>query len=111
MKHYTKNDFSVIGRLTQDATIRKTKGEKPVSVTNIDLALSVGKDEETTFINNISVWGQQADFVGAHAPKGTLVLVEGRIETEVLKADDKNYTVLSLVANRVQILDKPNTND
>ena len=99
----------MIGRLTGNVEVRKTKSNEPVSVTNIDIALAVGKDEETTYVNNITVWGNDAEFLGNHCKQGSLILVKGRMESGTItdEVSKKSYSITSLSASSVKLLAQP----
>jgi len=114
MKHYTKNKFSFIGRIAKDSILRTVgSDDTEKKVTNIDLALSVGKDQDTSYMNNIALWGQRAEFASKYCPKGTLVLVEGRVEPDTIvdEVSKKNYHVTKLIGEEIKILSIPNTSN
>lgn len=74
------NQTILIGRLTRDPELRKT--QKNQSVTNINIACDTGFDDkkQTDYINCV-VWNKQADFVSQYLKKGSLVAIQGKIQS------------------------------
>ncbi len=79
------NKVFIIGRLTADPQLRSTPSGQ--SVATFSLATNrmwMGKDgqkkEETQF-HNIVVWGRQAEVANQFLKKGSMALVEGRLQT------------------------------
>lgn len=76
------NSVSLTGRLTRDPELRKT--QKGTSVTTFTLAVnripnSQGQ-QEADFISCV-VWGKTADVAAQYLNKGSLIGIEGRIQT------------------------------
>lgn len=106
------NRAMLIGRLTVKPELRYTGGSN-LPVTRFSLAVNrtfAGKDgqRETDFIN-IVVWRKQAENVCNFLDKGSLVAIEGRIQTGSYddKDGNKRYTV-EVVADSVQFLESKN---
>lgn len=74
------NQTILIGRLTRDPELRKTQTNQ--SVTNINVACDTGFDDkkQTDYINCV-VWNKQADFVSQYLKKGSLVAIQGKIQS------------------------------
>lgn len=103
------NRAMLIGRLTAKPELRYT-GSSNLPVTRFSLAVNrtfTGRDgqRETDFIN-IVVWRKQAENVCNFLDKGSLVAIEGRIQTGSYddKDGNKRYTV-EVVADSVQFLE------
>ena len=101
------NRVVLVGRLTKDPVLRKTANG--VSVTSFTLACTRRfKQEgqpEADFINVVA-WSKTADIVAQYTHKGSLVGVEGRIQTR--SYDDqsgKRVYVTEVVADSVQFLE------
>ncbi len=94
------------GRLTDTPELKKTPAG--VSVTSFSIAVDrpYHKDQEkqTDFIN-IVAWRQSAEFITKYFKKGSLIGIEGSIQTR--KYQDKNgnnRTAFEVVANNVQFI-------
>jgi single-strand DNA-binding protein len=101
------NKAIIIGNVTRDPEIKALpSGAK---VTSLSLATNrVWKDangakKEQTDFHNIVVFGRQAETVAQYIKKGSMLMVEGRIQTRSWDDKDgkKNYRT-EIVADRVQ---------
>ncbi len=103
------NKVHLIGRLGKDPEIRYTQSGTPVA--NFSLATSEriknkdGNYEEKTEWHQIVLWGRTAEVAGEYLGKGSLVYIEGRIQTR--KWSDKDgsdrYST-EIVGDRLQML-------
>lgn len=95
------------GRLTADPELKTTPNG--VSVTSFSIAVqrkqkNPNGEYETDFIN-IVAWRQTAEFITKHFTKGSLIGIEGSIQTRKYKdKDDRMRTVFEVVANNVQFV-------
>lgn len=95
------------GRLTADPELKTTPNG--VSVTSFSIAVqrkqkNSNGEYETDFIN-IVAWRQTAEFITKHFTKGSLIGIEGYIQTRKYKdKDDKMRTAFEVVANNVQFV-------
>ncbi len=102
------NKVMLIGRLTRDPELRYT----PSNIATVSFSLAVNRQftnqsgvRETDFINVI-VWRKQAENVKKYVTKGSLVAVEGRIQTRTYDdKDGKKVYVTEIVADSVQFLE------
>ena len=96
------------GRLTADPELRYTSGNIPV--TSFSIAVSrryrSGEEAQADFIN-IVAWRQTAEFVTKYFQKGSMIGIEGSIQTSryVDKETGKNRTAFEVVANNVQFVE------
>lgn len=106
----TYNRVTIMGNLTRDPELRKTK--TGASLTDLNLALNrVWNDEsghrqtETTYVN-VTAWGKVAENAVKYLEKGRSVLVEGRLHMDNWKDKEtgKNRSQLKVVADMVQFL-------
>ena len=68
----------LLGRLGADPEVRFTTSGKAVA--NFNLAVDDGWGEQKrTHWHRCVAWGKQAETLGAHASKGALLLVDGRL--------------------------------
>ena len=100
------NKTFLIGRLTAKPELKYTSSNIPV--TNFNLAVDRQPKEDgtkdTDFIE-IRVWRKQAENVCKYLDKGSLVAIEGRIQTEkfTTKDGENRYKTL-VIAERVMFL-------
>lgn len=99
------NIVLLIGRLTKDPDVRYTT-QTQTAVATFTLAVNrpYSKEKEADFIR-IVVYGKPAENCGTYIKKGSLVGVQGRIQTGSYKKDngDTVYTT-DVVADRVEFL-------
>lgn len=107
------NRVIIVGRITKDPVLRKTAAG--TSITSFTVACNRRFKQEgqpdADFINCTS-WNKVADNVNKYTHKGSLVGVEGRIQTR--SYDDqqgKRVYVTEIVAENVQFLDSKNASN
>lgn len=92
------NTVVLTGRLTKDIELRRTTSGK--TCTSFTLAVNRNK-QETDFINCVA-WNHEAESLEKYTKKGSLIGIEGRIQTR--NYDDKNgkkvYITEVLVRNK-----------
>lgn len=94
----------IMGRLTADPELRTTPSG--LSVTSFSVAVDrnfqrQGEEKQTDFINVVA-WRQKADFVTRYFRKGSMIAVQGSIQTR--NYEDKNgnrRTAVEIVADNV----------
>ena len=103
------NKCIVIGRLTKDPEAYTTQG----GVSRSNFTLAVQRDHrnangtyDADFLN-IVAWRQTADYVNRYMHKGSMVAVEGKIQTRNYETQDgtKRY-VTEIIADSIQGLDR-----
>lgn len=99
------------GRLTSDAELKATPSG--VSVTSFTIAVDrrgkSGEDKQTDFINVVA-WRQTAEFVTKYFQKGSMIGIEGSIQTrKYTDKDGNNRTVFEVVASNVQFVESKKT--
>lgn len=105
----------IIGRLGRDPELRYTQNGTPVTSLNVATDESYidreGVRQERTEWHRVSVFQKQAELCSNYLHKGSLVYVEGSLQTR--KWTDQNgnerYTT-EIKAQRVQFLDRRNNN-
>lgn len=101
------NKVFLVGNLTRDPELRNLpSGTAVVSfgiATNRVWKNQQGEKQEDVQFHNIVVFGRQAEIVNQYLTKGSLVLIEGRIQTHSWDGKDgsKQYRT-EIVAERVQ---------
>ena len=101
------NRVELIGRITRDPELRYTGSN--IATTRFTLAVnrpftSQNGEQGTDFIN-IVVWRKQAENVKKYCTKGSLVAVEGRIQTGSYEKDGQRVYTTDVVADSVQFLE------
>ncbi len=101
------NKAIIIGRMTADPELRTTgSGQSVVSVsvaTNRIWTNREGERQEDTQFHNVVVWGRQAEVVNQFLKKGSLVMIEGRLQTRTWQDNQgQNRRTTEIVAERVQ---------
>ncbi len=96
------------GRLTADPELRYTPSNIPVTTFSIAVSrrYKAGEEAQADFIN-IVAWRQTAEFVTKYFQKGSMIGIEGSIQTRryVDKETGKNRTAFEVVANNVQFVE------
>ena len=109
------NSVTLIGHLGQDAKL--TYGPSGTAIANMRLATSdrykdkEGAWQDRTEWHNVVAFGKSAEFCGSYTHKGSLLLVEGRLQTRKWQdKDGQDRYSTEVVANRVQCMDKREAN-
>lgn len=92
------------GRLTADPELKTTPNG--ISVTSFTIAndMGYGDNKKTAFINVVA-WRQTAEFITRNFTKGSLIGIEGAIQTRKYKdKDDRMRTAFEVIANNVQFV-------
>ncbi len=108
------NKFIGIGRITKDLDLRKTPNG--ASVLNFTLAVNRnGKKQEgqpTADFIQCQAWNQTADLMYQYLGKGSLIGVEGRIQTRNYDGKDgKKVYITEVVVDRVEFLESRKNED
>ncbi len=95
------------GRLTADPELKTTPNGIPVTTFSIavERRYRSGEERQADFIN-IVAWRQSAEFITKYFKKGSLIGIEGSIQTR--RYQDKNgnnRTAFEVVANNVQFVE------
>lgn len=101
------NKVILIGRVTRDPELRYTASNIPS--TRFTIAVNrpfqnQNGEREADFINVI-VWRKQAENVKKYVSKGSLIAVEGRIQTGSYEKDGQRVYTTDVVADNVQFLE------
>lgn len=98
------NSVILEGRLTADPELKKTQSGK--SLLTFTLATSEGKDR--TQFTRCEAWNQNAEFLAQFGRKGSMVSIQGRIDNRTFQKDDTRQYMTVIVADRVNLLTRPN---
>lgn len=97
------NNAVIMGRLTSDPELRKTPSD--VSVTRFTVAVDrgyvkQGEERKADFINVVA-WRNTAEFVAKYFGKGSMIAVQGAIQTGTYEKDGVKRATFEIVADNV----------
>ena len=104
----------IMGRLTADPELRTTSSG--VSVTSFCVAVDrsyvrQGEERQADFINVVA-WRQTADFVTRYFRKGSMIAVQGSIQTRPYEDRNGNKrTAVEIIADNVSFCGSRQSND
>lgn len=102
------NSVSIVGRLTKEPVVIKTKGDK--SVVNTTIAINrdyknAQGEREVDFVT-VNVWGSNAENLAKYTTKGSLIGIVGQLRSR--NYDDKGgvtHFVTEVQADSVEFLE------
>lgn len=98
------NRAILMGRLTRDPELKTTA--TGINVCSFSIAVdrrfqAKGEEKKADFFN-IVAWRQQAEFVSRYFKKGSMILVEGELQTrQYTNKDGVNVNVTEIVADQI----------
>ena len=107
------NKLILMGRLTRDPELRRT--ESGTAVCSFSIAVdrdfkSKNGEKETDFIDIVS-WRATAEFVSKYFQKGSLIAIDGSIQTRQYQdKNGNNRTAFEIVANNINFAGPKNSN-
>lgn len=97
------------GRLTSDVELKTTPNGVSVCTFSIANEIGYGDNKKTSFIN-IVAWRQTAEFVSKYFKKGSMIGLEGSIQTRKYQDQNGNTrTVFEVIADNVQFMESKNS--
>jgi len=105
------NRVVLVGRITRDLEIRKLTNSNN-SVVNFSIALSrlYSREEKTDFINCVA-WNKTAENMARFLGKGSLIAIDGRLQTNQFEArDGTKRSTTEVYCENVQFLESRNQN-
>ena len=101
------NRVTLVGRLTKDAELRRTSSGKAVA--SFSLAVNrnfkTGDGQDADF-PSVVAWGKVAENTANYCSKGSLVSVDGRLQTRNYENNQgQKVFVTEVVADSVQFID------
>lgn len=102
------NKVIIAGRLTADPELRTTSSGESVAsfsvATNRFWRSKEGEKKESTEFHNVVAWGRQAEIVHQFCKKGSIIMVEGRLQTRTWEGKDgQNRRTTEVVAEGIQL--------
>lgn len=107
------NKVILIGRIGKTPKIRHTGTGK--AVTTISVATSRqwrdrdGNKQKQTEWHNVVAWGRHAEIIGEWTGKGSLICVEGRLQTRSWESDGTTRYTTEVVLEELKMLDGSNS--
>lgn len=106
------NKVFILGRLTVDPQLRSTASGQQVAsfgvATNRVWNDKNGQKQEAVEFHNVVVWGRQAEVASKYLTKGSLVLIEGRLQTREWEGKDgQKRRTTEIISERLQLGPKP----
>lgn len=106
------NKVFILGRLTVDPQLRSTASGQQVAsfgvATNRVWNDKNGQKQEAVEFHNVVVWGRQAEVASKFLVKGSLVLIEGRLQTREWEGKDgQKRRTTEIISERLQLGPKP----
>lgn len=106
------NVIAIMGRLSRDPELRQTTTGK--SVASFTLACSRGRKDASgkDLVDWIPVvaWERTAEFVCKYFEKGSLIAIDGRLQSRTYKdRDGNNRTAIEIVANNANFAGSKST--
>lgn len=95
------------GRLTADPELKNTPNGVPVTTFSIAVNRNyrAGEEQQTDFIN-VTAWRQRAEFITKYFKKGSMIGIEGAIQTRRYQdKDGNNRTAFEVVVNNAQFVE------
>ncbi|MFH1161805.1 MAG: single-stranded DNA-binding protein [Candidatus Jorgensenbacteria bacterium] len=102
------NKVFLIGRLTADPQLRTTTAGQSVAsfsvATNRTWTNKQGERQEDVQFHNVVLWGRQAEIANQFLRKGSMVMVEGRLQNRSWQdKQGQNRTTTEVVGERIQL--------
>jgi single-strand DNA-binding protein len=106
------NNVVLMGRIVNDLELKTT--QSGLSVVNFRIAVDrkYSKGEKQTDFFDIVAWRNQAEFICRYFRKGSLIALEGELQTRSYQTKDgANRTVTEVLANNVSFTGERNTGE
>ena len=103
------NKVFLVGRLTADPILRTTPSGQAVcsfriATNRVWTDRETGQKQEETQYHNVVLWRRLAEISSQYLTKGSLVLVEGRLQTRTWQdSSGKNQYRTEIIAERMQL--------
>lgn len=99
------NRVALVGRLTRDPELRRTSNGKAVTSFNLAVERNFKSDDQEADFINCVCWGKIAENTERYCSKGSLVSVDGRIQTRNYENNQgQKVYVTEVIADSVQFI-------
>lgn len=106
------NNVVLMGRIVNDLELKTT--QSGLSVVNFRIAVDrkYSKGEKQTDFFDVVAWRTQAEFICRYFRKGSLIALEGELQTRSYQTKDgANRTVTEVLVNNVSFTGERNTGE
>jgi single-strand DNA-binding protein len=104
------NRVQLIGRLGRDPELKNTSGGKKVCSFSVAVNRRwkdrQGQSREATEWFNIEAWERLAEICGEFLKKGSLIFLEGRLQTDTYEENGSTRYFTKVVPSQMQMLEK-----
>lgn len=105
------NRVALVGRLTRDPELRRTGSGKAVTSFNLAVERNFKSDDQEADFINCVCWGKIAENTERYCSKGSMVSVDGRIQTRKYDNNQgQKVYVTEVIADSVQFISTRNNN-
>lgn len=99
------NRALLVGRLTRDPELRRTGSGKAVTSFNLAVERNFKSDEQEADFINCVCWGKIAENTERYCSKGSMVSIDGRIQTRNYdNSQGQKVYVTEVIADSVQFI-------
>lgn len=99
------NRVALVGRLTRDPELRRTSNGKAVTSFNLAVERNFKSDDQEADFINCVCWGKIAENTERYCSKGSMVSVDGRIQTRNYENNQgQKVYVTEVIADSVQFI-------
>jgi single-strand DNA-binding protein len=106
------NNVVLMGRIVNDLELKTTQSGLSVVSFRIAVDRKYSKGEKQTDFFDIVAWRNQAEFICRYFRKGSLIALEGELQTRSYQTKDgANRTVTEVLANNVSFTGERNTGE
>ena len=96
------NKVILLGNLCKDLEVSVTKNDKLVGKTILAINEGYGDNKKTTFVN-LTIFGVRCDKLLQYLLKGTVVLIDGKLDINNVQDKDGNWsTYVTVIVNELQ---------
>lgn len=106
------NRVALVGRLTRDPELRRTGSGKAVTSFNLAVERNFKSDDQEADFINCVCWGKVAENTERYCSKGSMVSVDGRIQTRNYDNNQgQKVYVTEVIADSVQFINTNRNNN
>ena len=106
------NSVVLMGRIVNDLELKTTQSGLSVVSFRIAVDRKYSKGEKQTDFFDVVAWRNQAEFICKYFRKGSLIALEGELQTRSFQTKDgTNRTVPEVLANNVSFTGERNTGE
>lgn len=106
------NRALLVGRLTRDPELRRTGSGKAVTSFNLAVERNFKSDDQEADFINCVCWGKVAENTECYCSKGSMVSVDGRIQTRNYdNSQGQKVYVTEVIADSVQFIQTNRNNN